>query len=131
MQFTATALTLLALSPTILAGNLDGKVDKLDYHSGFSIGPAVGSTDTSVPYKYYSTDTAEFDSVCIEVGDGGPHAKALRVQVFQGVRLVWTNGPDGEKCTCDTKCGSHDGPYTIDDLSAYNTRYLWAIRAPT
>lgn len=128
MQFATAALSLLAIwAPSPI---LAGQVESINWNSGFSIGPVAGSTDNSIPYHFYSASTDEFNNACIEVGDG-TKAKALRVEVFKGVRLKWTQGPDGPKCTCDKGCFTRAGPFTIDDNSKTSNgtrRWMWAIR---
>lgn len=121
-------LTLLSLPSLPLAK----QIDSLPYNSGFTLGPAAGSSSTNndFPYHYYSTSAADFDGNCIQIGDG-TKAKAVRLEVFKGTRIFVTLGPDAPKCTLDSDHWQSDGPWIWDDFSKYHNstaKYIWGLR---
>lgn len=126
MYLTTTVLALFTFwGPSL---TLAGEVD--DNQSGFTIGPADGITDNSIPYKHYSTDDSDFGN-CIEVGDGNT-AKAVRIEAFKGVRIVIVRGPDAGCRSCPTiSCWFQNGPFVYDDFSSMHDstgKYIWFVK---
>lgn len=120
MYLATTALALLTfLGPSlVLAGD-----------SGFTIGPATGSTDNSIPSKHYSTKDSDFGD-CIQVGDGTT-AKAVRIEASEGVRVVIAKGPDAGCRSCGTGCKFQDGPFLYDDFSKEHDstgKFIWFVQ---